>query len=195
MKLKNHCAVAAIFLAAATSLQAATVFTDTFNYTVDNAMVAEGGWTAWSGGGGSDAGTGKYWGGGNNGSGNDDWVEYNYTTTLSEGDVISMDANVLRIGSTRGYTMTIDLWDGADGSTRALAAGGVQDTPSSAALTTVTYTATSADVGKQVIFKYSHTNNWGETADVTFDVTAVPEPSSAALLGLGGIALILRRRK
>ena len=27
------------------------------------------------------------------------------------------------------------------------------------------------------------------------DVTAVPEPSSAALLGLGGIALILRRRK
>ncbi|BDS06873.1 hypothetical protein NT6N_19130 [Oceaniferula spumae] len=31
--------------------------------------------------------------------------------------------------------------------------------------------------------------------DLTFDVTAVPEPSSAALLGLGGLALILRRRK
>ena len=28
-----------------------------------------------------------------------------------------------------------------------------------------------------------------------FEVNAVPEPSSAALLGLGGLALILRRRK
>ena len=28
-----------------------------------------------------------------------------------------------------------------------------------------------------------------------FEVEAVPEPSSAALLGLGGLALILRRRK
>ncbi|MFK7911041.1 MAG: PEP-CTERM sorting domain-containing protein [Akkermansiaceae bacterium] len=38
----------------------------------------------------------------------------------------------------------------------------------------------------------------GSGNDVLFDnftVTAVPEPSSAALLGLGGLALILRRRK
>ncbi|MCP5537858.1 MAG: PEP-CTERM sorting domain-containing protein [Akkermansiaceae bacterium] len=31
--------------------------------------------------------------------------------------------------------------------------------------------------------------------NVSYDVTEVPEPSSAALLGLGGLALILRRRK
>jgi len=31
--------------------------------------------------------------------------------------------------------------------------------------------------------------------DVSFDVVTVPEPSSSALLGLGGLALILRRRK
>lgn len=30
---------------------------------------------------------------------------------------------------------------------------------------------------------------------LTFSITAVPEPSSTALLGLGGLALILRRRK
>lgn len=30
---------------------------------------------------------------------------------------------------------------------------------------------------------------------VTFSTTVVPEPSSTALLGLGGLALILRRRK
>lgn len=34
-----------------------------------------------------------------------------------------------------------------------------------------------------------------EFSAVSFDVTAVPEPSSTALLGLGGLALILRRRK
>jgi hypothetical protein len=33
-----------------------------------------------------------------------------------------------------------------------------------------------------------------DTAD-TVTLTAVPEPSSAALLGLGGLTLILRRRK
>lgn len=32
-------------------------------------------------------------------------------------------------------------------------------------------------------------------AEIAFRGTAVPEPSSAALLGLGGLALILRRRK
>lgn len=34
-----------------------------------------------------------------------------------------------------------------------------------------------------------------EVADVNFSVTTIPEPSSTALLGLGGLALILRRRK
>ncbi|MBT8043527.1 MAG: PEP-CTERM sorting domain-containing protein [Verrucomicrobiae bacterium] len=41
-------------------------------------------------------------------------------------------------------------------------------------------------------------NTSGSGNDVLFDnfnVIAVPEPSSAALLGLGGLALILRRRK
>jgi len=37
-------------------------------------------------------------------------------------------------------------------------------------------------------------NDW-YADDVTVDITTVPEPSSAALLGLGGLALILRRRK
>ncbi|WP_319609272.1 PEP-CTERM sorting domain-containing protein [Oceaniferula marina] len=35
----------------------------------------------------------------------------------------------------------------------------------------------------------------GDTKDWAMRITAVPEPSSAALLGLGGLALILRRRK
>jgi hypothetical protein len=31
--------------------------------------------------------------------------------------------------------------------------------------------------------------------EVRLDIAAVPEPSTTALLGLGGLALILRRRK
>ena len=39
-------------------------------------------------------------------------------------------------------------------------------------------------------------NAWQNTASIdNVSITAVPEPSAAALLGLGGIALILRRRK
>ncbi|MEJ6573377.1 MAG: PEP-CTERM sorting domain-containing protein [Akkermansiaceae bacterium] len=36
---------------------------------------------------------------------------------------------------------------------------------------------------------------WNHVAGVTFDTAPVPEPSTTALLGLGGLALILRRRK
>ena len=40
------------------------------------------------------------------------------------------------------------------------------------------------------------TLSWNESLlAVELNITAVPEPSSAALLGLGGLALILRRRK
>ena len=35
----------------------------------------------------------------------------------------------------------------------------------------------------------------GTTSIDNFSITAVPEPSSTALLGLGGLALIMRRRK
>ena len=47
---------------------------------------------------------------------------------------------------------------------------------------------------------FSMTSDSGTAArhaklDIDYTVTAVPEPSSTALLGLGGLALILRRRK
>ena len=42
---------------------------------------------------------------------------------------------------------------------------------------------------------FTRGGNWGSGAYTVDNVSAVPEPSSAALLGLGGLALILRRRK
>jgi len=37
--------------------------------------------------------------------------------------------------------------------------------------------------------------DWAMISEVDFNGTAVPEPTTTALLGLGGLALILRRRK
>ena len=190
MKLKNYCATAAITLAAVASSQAATVFTDTFNYATADDFTGEGGWTTVIGSIGADigAGTGFLWG--KNGA-----LEYNYTVVVAEGDMITMNANIKRVN--RPYTMTLDLWDGAGAGTRVEAATASQNN-GAASLTELSYTVTAADItaGRDhVIFYYSHDNDWGETNDVTFDVTVVPEPSSVALLGLGGLAIILRRRK
>jgi len=45
------------------------------------------------------------------------------------------------------------------------------------------------------IAKNNHGGNYNGFSEINFTGEKVPEPSSAALLGLGGLALILRRRK
>ena len=52
-------------------------------------------------------------------------------------------------------------------------------------------------IGQQLQLKFSHSAISGYEAfdTITGDFVAVPEPSTTALLGLGGLALILRRRK
>ena len=49
----------------------------------------------------------------------------------------------------------------------------------------------------RIIFGQTGSSPMGSAAysDVSFSTAAVPEPSSTALLGLGGLALIMRRRK
>ena len=199
MKLNNSIKTAMFSIALVSSAQAVTVFTDTFGYATLNDFTGEGGWTLVDPGGvsGSNVGTtagGNMWGNPTAGGNTTAAVEYNHVAALAEGDTITMDGNVSRTGG-YGYTMTIILWDGSDAGTKATAAGGVMELSPAAALTQVSYVASAADAGKQVIFRYEHAQNWGETEDVTFDVTPIPEPSSTALLGLGGLALIMRRRK
>lgn len=62
--LKTACSamVASVVLGTTATSEGDVVFSDTFNYGTASAFVAEGGWTFWSGTGGSDAGSGFCWG-------------------------------------------------------------------------------------------------------------------------------------
>ncbi len=59
------------------------------------------------------------------------------------------------------------------------------------------FTFTASTTTETLSIAFNHTNGDSESGfdSTNFTVTPVPEPSSAALLGLGGLALILRRRK
>ena len=89
--------------------------------------------------------------------------------------------NALTVGTAASFT---EITDGAFTFTNGAAA--TETYTGAAALTNVRVTLAGA-IG---------TGHNGFLIDeVSFDGTAVPEPSSTALLGLGGLALILRRRK
>ncbi|WP_235203453.1 PEP-CTERM sorting domain-containing protein [Sulfuriroseicoccus oceanibius] len=193
MMIKNYVVAASLGLVAMASSQAVTVFSDTFDYTTNGAFVTEGGWTSHTGNGGSDAGSGIMWGNGN-------VLEYQHGDAVAAGDVISMWATLQRDWGGYFYSMDITLWDGVNDGSRVQAAfvNLEGNSATGKVLDPLSYTVTGADIAAgrdHVVIQYSHSQNWGETQDVTLDVTAVPEPSSAALLGLGGLALILRRRK
>lgn len=198
--------ITCLSLALTAAVPAASVFTDTFNYAAGgtgptSTMVTTGGWTTHNGASLATNDAGILNG---NGAELDNWAEYNYTVTLAAGDMLTIDGNVDRgNGGGYGYITRIYLWDGTNAGTVTevagsvqLPTGGIDNGPH--ALDQVSYTVTSTDItaGRdQVIFRYGHETGWGETHDVDFGVTAVPEPSLSALLGLGAFALILRRRK
>jgi len=108
--------------------------------------------------------------------------------------------NVTNVTQTSGPTLTL-IYDGLESvettlftNSKELTAGGNAYAPADAVSNVVSFSSIVPD--GTITATGTGTVNWRiESVDLQFSTAAVPEPSSAALLGLGGIALILRRRK
>ena len=120
---------------------------------------------------------------------------YNATTyTAQVGDVFTIAFFDQRVD--RAMTAAL-AWD--DGGTITAQAGASVSSDGTIATQTTNYTVQSGDavVGKEVslLLTRGGSGNYSRFDDAVLSVVPVPEPSSSALLGLGGLALIMRRRK
>ena len=108
----------------------------------------------------------------------------------------TFDFSILALNANSSAWIGFDIQDNLGASL----IGGFQDVAITTSYSTIPISGT-VDTASTSVF-LAIRNNQGSAVssqalidDVTLDYTPVPEPSSAALLGLGGLALILRRRK
>jgi hypothetical protein len=123
-------------------------------------------------------------------------VSFDFTGTIVAGEQYTFTSNLWQSSSSFAQT---DVRLLVNGVSAASVDPGTVGTAGQTAV--VNYTALAGDAGKTLSFTMSSKRNaGGGSSDLGIDnwdlaVVAVPEPSSTALLGLGGLALILRRRK
>lgn len=109
------------------------------------------------------------------------------TETLRLGVLYDSDWNLAWGTQTFTLTQTVGGTDSVTTPTLALAGDGVD---------IAFFDITGIQDGDTFVLSYTDVAiGWAHIGGVTFDTVVVPEPSTTALLGLGGLALILRRRK
>ena len=122
------------------------------------------------------------------------------------GDTISVNLDVAQYASSGTSVVTYSLGTVTGGGVfTAFAEAAVTEATSGARSWPGTNTETAGavythvfngtDLGDNLALQVTSVGSFGGVDSVVVDVTPVPEPSSTALLGLGGLALILRRRK
>ena len=108
-------------------------------------------------------------------------------TSTSEGYLVEIEVDILANSGNGSGSLFVTNMEPGGGTRTAIA--GLQNTD----LGILAMDGGSTDISTWDSLYVRHFGG-GSTVD-TLTITAVPEPSSAALLGLGGLALILRRRK
>jgi hypothetical protein len=123
------------------------------------------------------------------------WLNATSFTPVS-GDLVTLTVDVGDMGGTGAMTR-IQLFDTINNTVYATSdyTPAVEDTWYESS---TSYTSTGSEAGPlgiRLMFASGGANDWVSFDNVRLDSTAVPEPTTTALLGLGGLALILRRRK
>ncbi len=137
-------------------------------------------------------------------SGNPAGFTSNYIDVLNGQQSVTLSQQVSGFTVGKQYKLSYD-WGNRDGSAydMTISMGGASDSHKGTGIVmatnnSFTFTAGAATETLSVAFNHTNGNTLTGFNSTNFKVTPVnpvPEPSSAALLGLGGLALILRRRK
>jgi hypothetical protein len=120
---------------------------------------------------------------------------YNTSTTLDISSYASGTVYIMAGGYDTIFQTGITMR--GSGQTDLVAGSGSIDPPTQRTLYLNTFTFDNSE-GNYDSIEFTYTGNSSNRArymGVIVDAAAVPEPSTTALLGLGGLALILRRRK
>ncbi|MGB0774369.1 MAG: PEP-CTERM sorting domain-containing protein [Akkermansiaceae bacterium] len=114
--------------------------------------------------------------------------------TINPGDTFTLTLAALNQNVSPSFDF--DIRDNADPSTGNSLIGGTQQSGTVSGAWADYVVAGTVDTASSSVFLVINTNgNQVRVDNVRLDLVQVPEPSSTALLGLGGLALILRRRK
>ncbi len=135
--------------------------------------------------------------------GNTPGFSSSFVDILAESQPVTLSQQVSGFTVGQQYTLSYD-WGNRDSAyDMTISMGGASDSHKGSGLVAATsnsFTFTAGAATETLSLAYNATNGttWSGFNSTNFKVTPVnpvPEPSSAALLGLGGLALILRRRK
>jgi hypothetical protein len=137
-----------------------------------------------------------------------------YFNSVPDGNVVgftfnngTISQNVGTVTANTQYTLTVDVGLRSDLPGSALGivelligntiitATGTAPTPGNWSVYTATYHSTAADAGKTLGITLTSTGNQGDFDKVALDGTAIPEPATTLLAGLGAIALAAFKRK